>query len=152
MCCAEYYLWVVILWAVDESEFSRWIRSATLTLESANRDRISGNYNWSCFKAHQAAEKALKALLWGLGNPKTGYSLIELGNTLRNIGIEIPIDIYEALARLSKFYVPTRYPDAWSEGVPEDYYTEGEAREAIQLAEKVINWVIDVWRKLLRKE
>ncbi|MEM2201494.1 MAG: HEPN domain-containing protein [Ignisphaera sp.] len=137
---------------VDEAEFSRWIKSAELTLRSAKRDCDAGDYNWACFKAHQVAEKALKVLLWGLGNPKTGHSLIELGNSLRSIGVEIPRDIYEVLARLSKFYVPTRYPDAWSEGIPEDYYTEGEAREAIEFAEKVLTWVITLWRKLLKKD
>jgi HEPN domain-containing protein len=137
---------------VDETEFNRWMRSAVLTLESARRDRVDRDYNWSCFKAHQAAEKALKALLWGLGSPRTGHSLIELGNALRSMGVEIPADIYEALARLSKFYIPTRYPDAWSEGAPEDYYTDSEAGEALQLAEKVVTWVRDVWKRLLRKE
>ncbi len=137
---------------VDENEFNRWMRSAVLTLESAKRDKANGDYNWSCFKAHQAAEKALKALLWGLGNPKTGHSLIELGNALKNMDIEIPLNVYEALARLSKFYIPTRYPDAWSEGVPEEYYTDNEAEEAIRLAESVIEWVRDVWRRLLRRE
>ncbi|MEM4619254.1 MAG: HEPN domain-containing protein [Desulfurococcaceae archaeon] len=121
-----------------------------LTLESAKKDHVNRDYNWSCFKAHQAAEKALKAILWGLGSPRIGHSLVELGNVLKSIGIEISIDIYEALVRLSKFYIPTRYPDVWSEGVPEDYYTESESREAIEFAEKVIDWVISVWRKLLK--
>lgn len=135
---------------VDEAEFSRWTRSAELTLRSARRDLDGGDYNWACFKAHQAAEKALKGLLWGLGSPKTGHSLIELGNALRAIGVEVPKDAYEALARLSKFYVPTRYPDAWTEGVPEDYYTEGEAREAIEMAEKILAWVFTTWVRLRR--
>jgi len=138
------------LYSFDESEFNRWIKSARLTLESAKKDHVNRDYNWSCFKAHQAAEKALKALLWGLGSPRIGHSLVELGNVLKSIGIEISIDIYEALVRLSKFYIPTRYPDVWSEGVPEDYYTESESREAIEFAEKVIDWVISVWRKLLK--
>ncbi|MEM2009137.1 MAG: HEPN domain-containing protein [Ignisphaera sp.] len=138
------------MYSFDESEFNRWIKSARLTLESAKRDHVNRDYNWSCFKAHQAAEKALKAILWGLGSPRIGHSLVELGNVLKSIGIEISIDIYEALVRLSKFYIPTRYPDVWSEGVPEDYYTESESREAIEFAEKVIDWVISVWRKLLK--
>ncbi|MEM2229602.1 MAG: HEPN domain-containing protein [Ignisphaera sp.] len=138
------------MYSFDESEFNRWIKSARLTLESAKKDHVNRDYNWSCFKAHQAAEKALKALLWGLGSPRIGHSLVELGNVLKSIGIEISIDIYEALVRLSKFYIPTRYPDVWSEGVPEDYYTESESREAIEFAEKVIDWVISVWRKLLK--
>ncbi len=123
-----------------------------LTLESARRDRVNGDYNWSCFKAHQAAEKALKALLLGLGSPRTGHSLIELGNSLRNMGVEVPADIYKALARLSKFYIPTRCPNSWSEGAPEDYYTNSEAGEAIQFAEKIIAWVRDIWKKLSRRE
>ncbi|MEM0490189.1 MAG: HEPN domain-containing protein [Ignisphaera sp.] len=138
------------MYSFDESEFNRWIKSARLTLESAKKDHVNRDYNWSCFKAHQAAEKALKAILWGLGSPRIGHSLVELGNVLKSIGIEISIDIYEALVRLSKFYIPTRYPDVWSEGVPEDYYTESESREAIEFAEKVIDWVISVWRKLLK--
>lgn len=117
---------------IDEAEFNRWIRSAELTLGSAKRDLNEGDYNWACFKAHQVAEKALKALLWGLGSPRIGHSLVELGNALRSIGIEIPKDIYEAFVRLSKFYIPTRYPDVWTEGIPEDYYTENEATEAIR--------------------
>jgi HEPN domain-containing protein len=30
---------------------------------------------------------------------------------------------------LDKYYIPTRYPNAWSEGAPEDYYTreDGES-------------------------
>lgn len=141
----------LILYIVDEAEFNRWIKSAILTLRSAKKDSDSGDYNWACFKSHQAAEKALKALLWGLGAPRTGHSLIELGNALKNVGIEVPDDIYEVVTRLSKFYIPTRYPDAWSEGVPEDYYTEIEAREAIDFAEKVISWVENVWKKLLKR-
>ena len=42
------------------------MRSATRTLESAKHDADHGDYNWACFKAHQAAGKALKALLWAV--------------------------------------------------------------------------------------
>ncbi|MEM0262414.1 MAG: HEPN domain-containing protein, partial [Nitrososphaerota archaeon] len=44
------------MYTVDEAEFSRWIRSAILTLRSAKRDYDGGDYNWTCFKAHQSAE------------------------------------------------------------------------------------------------
>lgn len=53
---------------LDDAEFERWMRSALKTLESARRDLEFGDYNWACFKAHQVVEKALKAVLWGLGN------------------------------------------------------------------------------------
>lgn len=52
--------------------------------------------------------------------------------------------------RLNKYYVPTRYPDVWSEGIPEEQYTEKESLEAISMAENVLNWVRKVWELLKR--
>jgi len=51
---------------LDDNEFRRWMKSAELTLESAKRDLESSNYSWTCFKTHQAVEKALKAFLWAV--------------------------------------------------------------------------------------
>jgi len=48
-------------------------------------------------------------------------------------------------------YIPTRYPDAWSEGIPEDQYSKSEAEEAIAMAEKVVNWVRETWESLRRE-
>jgi HEPN domain-containing protein len=135
----------------DEAEYSRWIESARRTLLSARRDSEAGDYNWACFKAHQAAEKALKALLWGVGRPQIGHSLPRLLESVREMGIDVPEDIVEACIRLNKFYTPTRYPDAWSEGIPEEYYSKREAEEAIQWASRVIEWVESVWRELLKR-
>jgi HEPN domain-containing protein len=52
---------------------------------------------------------------------------------------------------LSKFYTPTRYPDVWSEGIPEDYYSRREAEEAIRIASEVIDWVRELWRRLSKR-
>ena len=52
---------------LDASEYERRMKSAIRTLKSAEHDVEHGDYNWACFKAHQAAEKALKSLLWGSG-------------------------------------------------------------------------------------
>lgn len=133
---------------LDESEYRRWMLSARRTLESARRDAEAGDYNWACFKAHQAAEKALKALLWGLGEPTIGRSLVELAERLAQLGLSVSGRVRELAARLSKFYTPTRYPDVWESGTPEDYYTESEAEEAIRWAEEVVDWVEGVWRSL----
>jgi len=136
----------------DEGEFDRWIKSALRTIDSAKRDLDGGDYNWSCFKSHQAVEKALKAVLWGVGKPRVGHSLIHLLSYLKeDIGVEVPEDISNACIVLSKYYTPTRYPDVWSEGIPEEYYSKREAEEAIKLAIHVIEWVRELWRRLLRK-
>ena len=125
---------------MDEGEFERWMASARRTLESARRDAEAGDYNWACFKAHQAAGKALKALLWGLGEPAVGRSPVALAGRLSQLGLPVGERIRELAARLSKFYAPTRYPDVWESGIPEDYYTRSEAEEAIKRAGEVIAW------------
>jgi HEPN domain-containing protein len=111
-----------------------------------------GDYNWACFKAHQAAERALKALLWGVGVPRTGHSLTHLLNYIaQELGLRAPDDVRESCLVLDKHYVPTRYPNAWAEGTPEDYYFEGEAWSAIARARRVMEWVEGVWRESSRR-
>jgi len=146
--------WCVIqvwwFYVLDIGEYSRWMESARRTLQSARGDLERGDYNWACFKAHQAAEKALKALLWGVGAPAPGHSLPKLLEKVKEVlSIEAPLDVCEACIRLNKFYIATRYPNAWSEGIPEEYYSRSEAEEAIRYAAKVLEWVDSVWRRLL---
>lgn len=133
---------------LDEAEYKRWMLSAKKTLESAMRDAVAGDFNWACFKGHQAAEKALKALLWGVGAPAFGHSLLALAERLSEVGVGVEERVRDLAARLSKFYTPTRYPDVWSEGIPEDYYTRSEAEEALRQAAEIIEWVEAKWRLL----
>jgi len=69
----------------------------------------------------------------------------------KELGIEAPINVKQACTTLDKYYIPIRYPDAWVEGVPEDYFTESDARDAINKALLIIKWVKETWRKLLRE-
>jgi len=136
---------------LDVGEYERWMKSAIRTIESAERDAKHGDYNWACFKAHQAAEKALKALSWGAGTPRAGHSLTYLINYIaQELGLKAPEDVKEACLVLDKYYVPTRYPNAWTEGIPEDYYFKSEAENAIAKARRVVEWVGEVWRGLSR--
>ena len=72
---------------LDTDEFNRWIDSAMKTLESAKRDFNAKDYNWACFKAQQAVEKALKAILWGIGKPRIGHALKKIMEAVREAGI-----------------------------------------------------------------
>lgn len=126
------------------------MESALRTIESARVDHMNMFYNWACFKAHQATEKALKTLLWGLGMPRPGHSLpILLIEVSPAIG-GVPEDIREICIRLNKYCIPTRHPDVWSEGIPEKQYSEKESSEAIDMAVKVVEWVKGVWESLSR--
>jgi len=136
---------------MDESEYLRWILFSRRTLDSARGDLERGDYNWACFKSQQAAEFAVKALLRGLGMPSYGHSLSRL--LTETLGaLQCNDKIIQAAKTLDKYYVPTRYPNAWVEGSPNEYYTRNDAEEAIRLAENIIGWVEDKWKSLKRGE
>lgn len=48
----KYCLQTIVLYSFDESEFNRQIKGAKPTPESAERDHVNRDYNWSCSKAH----------------------------------------------------------------------------------------------------
>ena len=60
--------------------------------------------------------------------------------------------IMQAASELDKLFLPTRYPDAWVEGVPSNYYTRQNARAAISYALMIIKWVEDSWSSLRGRE
>lgn len=135
---------------LDEGEYERWMRAAKRNLESARGDLERGDYNWACFKAQQAAEVAVKALLHGLGLPAFGHSVSRLLKEFEGRGIDVPEGLLRSAKALDKLYVPTRYPNAWAEGAPHEYYTEVDAADAIRHAESVLRWVEETWGSLRR--
>ncbi len=60
---------------LDFEEWARWRSQARHTLASGWQDLKEGDYDWASFKAHQAAEFALKGLLRGLGGPPSDTPL-----------------------------------------------------------------------------
>lgn len=141
-----------MVWMLDEREYLRWMRFSGKTLSSAMADADRGDFNWACFKCQQAAEFAVKALLRGLGLPSYGHSLSRLLiGAEENLG-SIEPEIIEAAKTLDKYYVPTRYPNVWVEGSPEEYYTRADAESAIKCARQIINWVEKKWKSLKGEE
>jgi len=69
----------------------------------------------------------------------------------QELGVDVPDVVREACMALSKFYTITRFPDAWSEGMPEEYFSAKEAEEALRDAKIILDWVEGLWRKLSGK-
>ena len=86
-----------------------------------------------------------------MGNPKVSHILPKLLEYIKEIGIEINEEAMSYVIRLNMLYIPTRYPDAWPEGIPEEFYTREEAEEAIHMAETVLDEVDKIWRRLLKR-
>jgi len=119
-----------------------WMRQAKRDLEHAREELRSGYYEWGCFSAQQAAEKALKALYQHLHAEAWGHSVKKL---LENLppSHACATELIEQGAALDKFYIPTRYPNGFDVGAPEDYYSKNDLEEAIQYAANVIQFCDD---------
>ncbi|WP_018461624.1 HEPN domain-containing protein [Thermus oshimai] len=133
---------------MDREEYERWLAQAKHTLASAERDAEEGDYDWASFKAQQAGEYALKGLLRGLGQAAHGHSLKRLLSVLEGAGVAIPPELLESAQELDIHYVPARYPDAYPEGSPFEFYNAKRAREALEAARRILTWVEDAWRAL----
>ena len=55
-----------------------WLAQAHRDLEQAHDSRVGERHEWACFAAHQAAEKAVKALHLHLGQEAWGHVVAHL--------------------------------------------------------------------------
>lgn len=116
-----------------------WLSQAEHDLEHARNSSEDADYDWACFAAHQAAEKAVKALFLFLGGDAWGHSLLKLLKDLEE-KLDLPSNLLDAARRLDKHYIPTRYPNGFDSGAPHVYYTADEARSAIDDAGSIYDF------------
>ncbi len=117
-----------------------WFMQAEHDLEHATAAAESKRFDWACFAAHQAAEKAVKALHLHHGQEAWGHVvaklLAELPESVR------PSDrLLDAGRVLDTFYIPTRYPDSHSEGPPFRHYGSYQGEEALRHAGDILSFV-----------
>jgi HEPN domain-containing protein len=116
-----------------------WFAQAQRDVESARWQLQGGFYEWVCFTCQQAAEKAVKALYQRLNAVAWGHAVSRLLNELP--GETVPHEeLIEAAIQLDRHYILTRYPNGFERGSPQDYYTETDAREAIEYAERILEF------------
>lgn len=117
--------------------FGDWPRQAKADVSAAKVSLAGGHFEWACFQAQQAAEKAAKAYLHFLGLAERGHSatalLVAAGITEQRL-----VDMARVLDR---YYIPTRYPDSFDSGAPTDYFDLNSAQEAVKYAENIIEYV-----------
>jgi len=109
--------------ALDEPEYERWRRTADSSLEMAELAAEHRLFHHACLHAERAAQQAIKGLLHGIGvaTAARGHDLAMLGDAVeRSIGSWSTGELRQALARLSRHYLPSRYPDALPGGTPAD--------------------------------
>jgi HEPN domain-containing protein len=116
-----------------------WYEQGKRDLERARLDVHHRFYEWACFTSQQSAEKVIKGLALKLGLTIWGHSLTEILRILSE-RIEIPEQLKDEAKLLDLYYIPSRYPNGFPLGKPADYFTEKQAREAIDAADHILRF------------
>lgn len=113
----------------------KWLEKAGKDLGTARVNLEGQEYEAAAFYSHQAAEKALKALyilkfkrLW-----KT-HDLVGLAASVK------ATSLLTTCEQLTRHYIETRYPT-------ETEYTEEVSEKALEMAERVVKWVLKKMEK-----
>jgi HEPN domain-containing protein len=115
-----------------------WWRQAEADVTHARHSLAATHYEWACFAAQQAAEKAVKSAHAHLGQEAWGHSVTELLEGLADLAPGVDVPLLDRARALDKLYIATRYPNGLVSGAPADYYTRPEAERAIEDAEAVL--------------
>ena len=132
-------------------EARRWFLQAQADMAVVRTLVSAGHYATACFHAQQAAEKALKALLFSQGERVVwGHSVRELARQCE--GYDQTLATFTAdTALLDQFYIPTRYPNGLpSPAVPSESYTVGQATAAQEATERLLGAVETFLRQRTR--
>ncbi len=129
---------------VARAEAERWLGHAEYDFGFAklafreSYDNQACYYNQACFFAQQAAEKAVKAIAYGLGERRVRtHSLVEL---IDRYAERVPdlLELRDLGEALDVHYVEARYPNGQNEGIPAETYTRQMAEEALEVAEAFV--------------
>ena len=118
-----------------DTEARRWLARARSNLAGAEWPNLPGRvFEDLCYDAHQAAEKALKAVLVANGQrPPRSHDLAELLTALVKNGLHVPPS-GNHLANLNRYAVEARYPGTM------ELVTDAQHREALALARETVQW------------
>lgn len=98
-------------------------------------------YSKAAFFSHQACEKALKALLIKRAKRYSPvHSVLKLMEEVKRV-IDVPEELVWKAQYLDRFFIPTRYPNAWPSGPPHKHYTQEDAERALEYAGEVLEFV-----------
>ena len=123
-----------------QREAKRWLQQARTDLEAARDSRLAEHYEWACFQAQQAAEKAIKAIWFSHAHDPWGHSLVKLLKDFPDADIRADLEeLSDAAKRLDKLYIPTRYPNGLPDMTPGEVFTNPEAEAAAEAALTMID-------------
>lgn len=127
---------------MNTEEAIRWFKQAKADLGSARDSLKTSHFEWACFQAQQAGEKALKAYLY-----QRGFRAV-LTHSVRDLLAESAkneksfLSLLEEGRYLDTFYIPSRYPNGLpGNNVPAEFYTKKDAETCINSADLILQKV-----------
>lgn len=123
------------------AEGARWLAQAEHDLGFAGLALREGYFAEACFHSQQAAEKALKAVLYSHGAEQVfGHSVADLVAECAKLDAEfVPLEM--RASPLDQFYVTTRYPNSLPGGIPARAFARPDGERALEMAREVIGLV-----------
>ena len=111
-------------------------------LETAEILHEKGRFNAAAFYSQQAAEKAVKSLLYKLNEAAWGDSVRELlYRYFDKVKKELDEKLLTCARELDRHYIPARYPNAHPSGTPHEAYDSETSERAIRCAKLIIDFV-----------
>jgi HEPN domain-containing protein len=115
-----------------------WLAQAQRDIAQAKASLRDGFFEWACFAAQQAAEKAVKGLIQSRGGESWGHSVAGLIDALPdNLR---PENLRDKALELDQAYIPSRYPNAHPASFPGENYTRGMAERLIEYSQQIITY------------
>jgi HEPN domain-containing protein len=114
-----------------------WIEQAKRTINSAEHSAQGGYFEDAAFLSHHAAMLGAIELLTRKGIVSTGQSVYYLLKQIDNV----KQDLLHKARLLDTYYTPSRYPYCFEKGSPKDYFDEEIAKEAINCAKAILEYV-----------
>ncbi|MBI2558985.1 HEPN domain-containing protein [Candidatus Woesearchaeota archaeon] len=117
-----------------KEEFRIWRRMAKDDLNSAESNLKNRKYYVCAYLSHQAAEKALKALL--LKKTKSiikTHDLVILGKQ-----INLPTELLKKCEQLSRVYIETKY--GLGVYAPSQKFKKQNSSEYLKIAKEIVIW------------
>lgn len=114
----------------------QWLETARRDLDLARLAADAGFHAHACFNAHQAAQKAVKAIHHASGARMVlGHSIRQLIERLNIPSLGV---LLSAARQLDLYYVPTRYPTGPDGGTPDEAFSTDQSSRALDLARDLL--------------
>jgi len=124
-------------------EALRWLEEAEQDLQAVSGNIAAGSFNWACFIAQQAAEKAVKAMRIERGEDVLRiHSVMALirGDERRGLPALATLHaLLEDAQELDQHYIPARYPNGVPFGRPHEFYNRRKAERCLECAQRIVS-------------